>query len=149
MIASLPLTFDLAHEPCGAAVLYVSGEVDLATASELRERLLAEFRRHPRLVVDLSAAMLFDGPALRALHALHREAARLDRQSPTLRGVRPLLAKALKVTGMSELFRIEPAPPLLGRPRPASKRSLARHGQSGRTRAAGTRSAAERLPSFA
>jgi anti-anti-sigma factor len=148
VIASLPLTFDLVHEPGGAVVLYVSGEVDLATASQLRERLITEFRHHPRLIVDLSAAMLFDGPALRALHALHREANRLGRQPPTLRGVRPLLAKALKATGMSELFHVEPCPPLMRRPASATRRSSVHHGQRW-PRAAGTRTAGERLPSFA
>ncbi|HEU5353656.1 MAG TPA: STAS domain-containing protein [Actinocrinis sp.] len=146
MIASLPLTFELVHEPDGAVVLYVRGEVDLGTASQLRERLLTEFQRHPRLVVDLSAAMLFDGPALRALQALHREATRLGRRPPTLRAVRPLLAKAFKATGMNELFQVEPCPPLTRRPASANRRSSVRHS---RPRAVETRTPGERLPSFA
>jgi anti-anti-sigma factor len=147
VIASLPLTFDLVHEPGGAVVLRVRGEVDLATAEQLRERLLAEFRRHPRLVVDLSAAMLFDGPALRALLALHREATRLGRQPPTLRGVRPLLAKAFQATGMNELVRVEPCPPS-ARPS-ASANGRTASARRSRPRALGTRTSAERLPSFA
>ncbi|MBS2961475.1 STAS domain-containing protein [Actinocrinis puniceicyclus] len=111
MISSPPPTFYLTHTPDGAAVLHVRGEVDLASADRFRERLLDEFARHPRLVVDLSEAMLFDGAALRALLALHREATGQHRQAPTLRGLRPLLAKAFKATGMNELFPIEPSPP--------------------------------------
>jgi anti-anti-sigma factor len=98
------LEFASSTDPDGAAVLHVRGEVDLATAEQLRERLLAEFSRHHRLVVDLSQAMFYDGVALRALHALHREAVRLRREPPVLRGVRPLLAKALKATGMHAHF---------------------------------------------
>lgn len=111
MTSPLPLRFSTDTDPDGAAVLHVRGEVDLATAGQLRERLLAEFARHPRLVVDLSHAMLYDGAALRALHALHREAVRQHRLPPALRGVRPLLAKALRVTGMNALFPIEPHAP--------------------------------------
>lgn len=148
MKASTPLTFELTREPEGALVLHVRGEVDLATAPRLRERLLAEFERHPRLVVDLSGAMLFDGPALRALHALHRDAARLGRRPPTLRGVRPLLMKAFKVTGMHELFRIEPSPPITRRGSAAGRLSPA-HGVPGRLRAAGAHATAQGLPSVA
>ena len=111
MTPSLPLSFTTETDPDGAAVLHVHGEVDLATADELRERLLAEFARHPRLVVDLSHAMLYDGAALRALRALHREATRQHRVPPALRGVRPLLAKALKATDLNALFPMEPHVP--------------------------------------
>lgn len=98
------LQFAVSTEPDGTKVLHVRGEADLSTAQLLRERLLTEFARHDPLVVDLSRAMLYDGAALRALHALYREAVRTRRQPPTLRGVRPLLAKALKATGMHTLF---------------------------------------------
>lgn len=139
MIPSNPLTFELTRELDGAVVLGVRGEVDLATARELRDRLLAEFERHPGLVVDLSGAMLFDGAALRAVHALHCEATRLGRRPPTLRGVRPLLMKAFKATGMHEMFRIEPCPPYTRR----------RSAAAGRLRAAGARATAQGLPSVA
>ena len=149
MIASVHLTFDTAREPDGAVVLYVRGEVDLATAAQLRDRLLHEFRRRPRLIVDLSGAMLFDGAALRALHALHREATRLGRRPPTLRGVRPLLAKAFRATGMSELFEIEPSAPLIRRPASARRLPAGRSGHGGRVRAAAARTPAEGIPSVA
>ncbi len=104
MTSAPVLDFAVSTEPDGTTVLHVRGEADLATAEQLRERLLAEFTRHDRLVLDLSCAMLYDGAALRALHALHREAARTRREPPALRGVRPMLAKALKATGMHALF---------------------------------------------
>lgn len=113
MTTTPDLSFAISTDPDGATVLHVRGEADLATAQPLRTRLLAEFARHERLVVDLSQAMLYDGAALRALHALHREAERTRRQPPVLRGVRPLLAKALKATGMHALFprQDQPLPP--------------------------------------
>jgi len=105
------LRLDTTVEPSGAAVLHVRGEVDLATADRLRERLLAEVHRHERLTVDVSGAMFFDAAGLRALAAAHREAARLNNRPPALRGVRPLLAKALRVTGMHSLFPREQVRP--------------------------------------
>lgn len=116
------LDFAVSADPDGTAVLHVCGEVDLAAADQLRERLLAEFARHERLVVDLSRAMLYDGVALRALRALHREAVRTRRQPPALRGVRPTLAKVLKVTGMHALFPVQAHPPFPSRrPRSAAR----------------------------
>jgi len=112
MTPTSTLEFAVSTDPGGTAVLHVRGEADLATAALLRERLLAEFDHHDPLVVDLSHAMLYDGAALRALHALHREAMRTHRQPPTLRGVRPLLAKALKTVGMHTLFPRQDHPPL-------------------------------------
>jgi anti-anti-sigma factor len=116
------LDFAVSTDPDGTAVLHVYGEADLATAEQLRERLLAEFASHDRLVLDLSRAMLYDGAALRALRELHREAARTRREPPALRGVRPTLAKALHITGMHTLFprQVQPpfAPPGTSRPRP-------------------------------
>jgi anti-anti-sigma factor len=116
MTPSLPLHFAVSTEPGGVRVLQVRGEVDLATADRLRERLLAEFTRHPRLVVDLSNAMLFDGAALRALHALSAKATETHREPPVLRGVRPLLAHMLKITGLRDLFTLEAARPAPRRP---------------------------------
>lgn len=101
------LLIDVTTAPDGA-VLYVRGEVDIATADQLRERLLTAFAEHARLVVDLSGAMFFDAAGLRALHAVYREAVRSGHRPPILRGVRPLLAKSLKATGMYGKFTIEP-----------------------------------------
>jgi anti-anti-sigma factor len=124
MNPSAILDFASTAEPDGTVVLHVRGEVDMANADQLRERLLAEFARHPRLVLDLSQAMFYDGAALRALQAVHRAAARQRRLPPTLRGVRPLLAKALKATDMHTLFPREAHPPFplarTARPRPAA-----------------------------
>jgi len=128
MTTTPTLQFAVSTDPGGAAVLHVRGETDLATAGLLRERLLTEFARHDRLVVDLSRAMLYDGAALRALHALYREAVRTCRQPPTLRGVRPTLAKALKATGMHTLFPRQDhpsfAPARTAHPRISSPESL-------------------------
>lgn len=115
------------------AVLYVRGEVDIATADQLRERLLTAYAEYARLVVDLSGAMFFDASGLRALHAVYREAVRHGRRPPILRGVRPLLAKSLKATGMYGLFTIEPGHQPGARSEAARRGRLTRHGASGRS----------------
>lgn len=109
------LDFALTRDPDGAVVLHVRGEADLATAPQLRERLLAEFARHENLVLDVSCAMFYDAVALRALYAVHREAVRTRREPPPLRGVRPTLAKALEAVGMDGLFRRQAHRPLPAR----------------------------------
>lgn len=125
------LQFASSTDPDGTAVLHVRGEVDLATAGRLRERLLAEFARHRRLVVDLSQAMFYDGAALGALRALHGEAVRACREPPVLRGVRPMLARALRAAGMHAHFPQERHVPLTElrtlrhRPEPSSAPSAA------------------------
>lgn len=126
------LLLDVTTAPDGA-VLYVRGEVDIATADQLRERLLSAYAEHARLVVDLSGAMFFDASGLRALHAVYREAVRAGHRPPVLRGVRPLLAKSLKATGMYTLFTIEPGHQPGTRPDAARHGRLsARHGAPGR-----------------
>jgi anti-anti-sigma factor len=100
----------------GLSVLIVRGEVNPTTAPYLREALMEQLDRCGRLVVDLSGAVLFDASGLRVLLAARRESDRRGKPEPVLRGVRPLLAKSLRATGIDHLFAREPAPvAVLGR----------------------------------
>ncbi|MBR7828805.1 anti-sigma factor antagonist [Actinospica sp. MGRD01-02] len=93
------------------AVLRVRGEVDIATADQFREAALALVRQGNQAVFDVEGAMLLDASGLRVLGAVAREARRLGHPVPVLRGVRPLLAKSLKATGLLDSFIQEPAAP--------------------------------------
>jgi len=93
------------------AVLWVRGEVDIATADQFLEAALAIVRQWRRVVFDVEGAMLLDASGLRVLGAVSREARRLGHPVPGLRGVRPLLAKSLKITGLLDSFVREPATP--------------------------------------
>jgi anti-anti-sigma factor len=93
------------------AVLWVRGEVDIATADQFREAALAVVRQWRRVVFDVEGAMLLDASGLRVLGAVSCEARRLGHPVPGLRGVRPLLAKSLKATGLLDSFVREPAAP--------------------------------------
>lgn len=94
------------------AVLQVRGEVDITTADAFRDAALDAVRRHEHVVFDLEGAMLIDPSGLRVLSAVLREAHRLGRPAPVLRGARPLLAKSLTLTGLGDKFAREPAQPV-------------------------------------
>ena len=86
-------------------VVTASGEVDLATAPDLRARLLEAVRRHPAgVVVDLSGVTFADCRAVGALIAARNLATQLGRPRPVLRGTPPPVARLLKATGTHHLF---------------------------------------------
>jgi anti-anti-sigma factor len=126
------VTFDAEQR----AVLRVRGEVDVATVGRFREAALDAVRRYERLVFDLEHTMILDASGLRVLSAVLREARHLNRPTPVLRGVRPLLAKSLKITGLHNHFNYEPAAPT------ARPRRAAREAEADRPVAAGTLAAA-------
>ncbi|HEV2634009.1 MAG TPA: STAS domain-containing protein [Actinocrinis sp.] len=109
---TVPLTFALLPATDGTATLRVRGEVDLTCADKLRETATTALARHTSLTLDLSGAYFFDAAAVRALRAVHREAARLHKPTPALRGVRPQLARMLRLTGTDRLYPVETAVPL-------------------------------------
>lgn len=94
----------------GRTVLAVRGEVDVHTGPRLRHALTEQVARATALVLDVNGAVLIDAAGLRALTAAQRHAADLGKPPITLRGVRPLLAKTLHLTGLDHLFPREPAP---------------------------------------
>lgn len=105
------LTCTLTVDPLLRPVLRVRGEVDLAAAEKFREAALDAVCRHHSVVFDLSGVMLLDASGLRVLSAAAREARRLGHRAPVLRGVRPLLARSLKITGLHDSFERESAGP--------------------------------------
>lgn len=94
------------------AVLRVRGEVYIATAEQFRAAALALVRQGRKAVFDVEDAMLLDASGLRVLAAVSREAQPLGYPKPVLRGVRPLLAKSLRATGLLDSFGREPTVPL-------------------------------------
>jgi len=105
------LRVETTRGPDRSAVLRVEGEVDLATADQLHAAVMAALAEHDAVTLELSHAMFFDARGLHVLHAAHQEAVRRGKPIPVLRGVRPLLARALHAARMSTLFTLEPAPP--------------------------------------
>jgi anti-anti-sigma factor len=98
------------QDPDGRTILAVRGEVDIQTGPRLRTALMEQIARDTELVLDVTGAVLIDAASLRVLTAAQRHAAELGKPPITLRGVRPLLAKTLHLTGLDHLFPREPAP---------------------------------------
>lgn len=88
----------------GTIVLKVEGEVDVSTAPELRERLLAVADRgHNLAVVDMSEVSFVDSTALGVLVSGVK---RLRGAGGDLRLVvtQPRIAKVLAITGLTDVF---------------------------------------------
>jgi anti-sigma B factor antagonist len=87
----------------------LSGEVDLASAPELRRRLLALLVLPvERLTIDMNRVTFMDSSGLHALtDAQH--AADANRIRLTLARLSPVVRRLLEVVGMDELFEIPEA----------------------------------------
>jgi anti-sigma B factor antagonist len=90
----------------GVPVLVVRGEVDLATAPDLREKLLSLADEGARVVVvDLSGVSFMDSSALGALvSAMTRF--RANGGGLRLVVTAPHISKVLEITGLSDVFPI-------------------------------------------
>jgi len=96
--------------PCtGVTVVRVHGEVDLATAEHLRERLLqaAEASRCDCLVVDMSGLGFFDASGVRALVAVYQVLTGQGRHV-VLAEPAPIAERVLEALGMRRLFEVYP-----------------------------------------
>lgn len=98
------------HFPCtGVTVVPVHGEVDLATADHMRDRLLdaAHASRCDCLVVDMSGLDFFDASGVRALVAVYRRLTRQGRHV-VLAEPAPIAARVLRALAMRRVFEIYP-----------------------------------------
>jgi anti-anti-sigma factor len=81
-------------------VLRVEGEVDLATAGELRDALLDAMAVDPRVVVDMEAVTFIDAAGLRVVL---QAAESLNGSGPLTLVNAPLVARLLGLVGMADL----------------------------------------------
>ncbi|QKG85450.1 STAS domain-containing protein [Kroppenstedtia pulmonis] len=86
--------------------LIVSGEVDVFTAPQLREKLMPLCREYSAVYLDLSQVGYMDstglGVLIGAYKALRAQGGRL-----VLVGLNPRLNRLLKITGLTEIIDIE------------------------------------------
>ncbi|WP_243769841.1 STAS domain-containing protein [Amycolatopsis acidicola] len=84
-----------------AAVLAVSGDIDMVTAPEFEKALMAALRDRPeRLVVDLSGVDFLGSAGLTALVAAHQEAG--ERTSLRVVAESNATARPLQLTGLDQ-----------------------------------------------
>jgi anti-sigma B factor antagonist len=90
-------------------VVTVAGEVDVASAPMLRNRLEEAIERGtPLLVVDLSTVTFIDSTGLGVLIGASK---RIDHSGSTMRLVvsEPRILKLFEITGLTDLFSIVPS----------------------------------------
>jgi anti-anti-sigma factor len=90
----------------GVATVVLSGELDMAAAPELRERVDAAAGRRA-LVIDLGAATFIDSAVLKELLRARAELSARDARL-VLAGVAPPVRRLLDLTRTSELFEDAP-----------------------------------------
>ncbi|TDC96516.1 anti-sigma factor antagonist [Actinomadura sp. 7K507] len=90
----------------GAAVVAVTGELDLRTADALRARLVEVHASGPRrLVADFAGVPFCDAAGLGALVAARNQIAASGGEI-VLAGVRPAQLRLLRITGLHRLFAV-------------------------------------------
>lgn len=96
----------------GTVVLRLQGDLDVATAAELRRALAQALEGAPSsLVLDLAELSFVDSTGIGALVGASRRAREVG-SSFVLRSPVRAVEKALRLTGVDQLLTIEPAPPL-------------------------------------
>jgi anti-sigma B factor antagonist len=90
-------------------VVAVTGEIDLFTAPEFKQRVSAPIDAgKTRLIVDLTTATFIDSSSLGVLIGAHR---RLKRRGGTLAVVcdNDAIVKTFRITGLDGVFRLVPS----------------------------------------
>ena len=95
----------LLHEQLdGESVLYVAGEIDMATAPALRDAALQALVEHgPSLTLDLGGVTFMDSTGLHVLVGTYRRV-RAHGGTFAMRHVPDIVRKLLRVTGLDEVL---------------------------------------------
>ena len=88
-------------------VLYVYGEMDLATAPRLSNALVAALRSDRRVIIDLAELSFIDSQGIRALVEAYKANQPSQADRLIIRSPRPQARKVLELTGLDEVLRIE------------------------------------------
>ena len=108
-----PLVTRVEVDAEGQAVVYVEGDIDLATANALREALVKALEKSATVVVDVGGAGFIDSTGLNAFVRGHREAEQAG-GSLRLRRPSPMLRRLLEITALESVLLIDdhaPPPP--------------------------------------
>lgn len=98
------------HNPAGASVLTVVGELDLRTSPELEQRLSHAFDAGAELVIlDLRGIEFMDSTGLRVLLSAHQRAHDTGRRFALVRGA-DQVERVLTLTGVRDILTVVDAP---------------------------------------
>jgi anti-sigma B factor antagonist len=98
------LQIDTHLDPAGAQVVVLSGELDSSSAGSLQERM-ASIPPQPvqRLIFDLAGLRFMDSAGIAVLLGAAEKAS-----SVLLRKPSPIIRRVLEITGLFDVFTIEP-----------------------------------------
>ena len=91
-----------------ALVVHVTGEIDMATATQLGEALQEAVTAHAHLVVDMSGVTFLDSTGLTVIIAAHRAALHRD-GTLVLAGLAPAQKRLLAITGTDTVLACYPS----------------------------------------
>ena len=98
------------HTQGAAAVLMVSGELDLQTSPQLEERLTRAFDAGAELVIlDMRQIEFMDSTGLRVVLSAHQRAHESGRRFALVRGA-DQVERVLTLTGVRDLLTVVDAP---------------------------------------
>ena len=98
------------HNEGGAAVVAVSGELDLRTSPELEAQLIRAFEAGAELVIlDLRQIEFMDSTGLRVVLSAHQRAHETGRRFALVRGA-DQVERVLTLTGVRDLLTVVDAP---------------------------------------
>jgi anti-sigma B factor antagonist len=101
--SSLEISIDTSVDPTGAAIVSVSGELDISTAQALEAALVPITAEHPRrLVFDLSGLRFMDSAGIAVLIGAAAKVAAVQLRNPS-----PIVRRVVEVTGLSDVLPIE------------------------------------------
>lgn len=106
MTEPVPLVTRLEVDAQGHALVYVEGDIDLATSNTLREALVEALEKSATTVVDLAAVGFIDSSGLKELVFGHRDA---ERAGGSLRLRRPsrMLRRLLEISALDSVLLID------------------------------------------
>ena len=112
-----PTTMDVRWPQPGIAVLTLGGEHDLESADRLNGVLTQTLGVCTHLVVDLTTTEFIDSTTIHALISTKKRADATDRRFTLLLGTKPIVERALEITGMlTTLNRVHTLEKALGEP---------------------------------
>ncbi len=89
----------------GCPILVVVGEIDLSNVDQFAAAIWQVLDQHDRVEVDLRETTFIDSTALAVLMAAHHRLGR-NREAIVLRNPRPIVLRALDVTGVAQLVAV-------------------------------------------
>jgi anti-anti-sigma factor len=113
MTALAQLHLDISYPSPSTARVAVTGEVDLATSTALRDRLLCVLEKQNRVLldVDLAGVSFLDCAGLSALVAVRNAAVHAGRQM-RVSNPQPIVGRVMDLTGLLGVFTVPIDQPL-------------------------------------